>query len=131
MNHSTTIILPAVFILFALALLISHRIKASVFRIKLSMIFYIIAAIATTLTSALGGSGMRKVEALSGVNLPALSNHARFGAISFILSIALLILAIRVIRKKENNLAQYFLLIISILFIVFYSISIYSSGLIL
>ena len=129
MSHSTTFLFPLVFVIIAFLLMISDQIKASSLRLRLSMYFYILNSMATTLTSALGGSGIRKAEEIPGISVEALTSHAWFGALAFIFSLVLLFLAIRVIRKGKNNFVLYFLFIFTILYAIFYGISIYSSGL--
>ena len=127
MSHTSTLIIPLVFALPALLFLISSMIKASSFREKLSMILYILTFLSTTLTSALGGSSMRKTEVITGVNLKALSLHAWFGATSFVLSVLLLFFAIKILRKNKKLLYSY-ILMTTLIYLAFYSISIFSSG---
>jgi hypothetical protein len=129
MSHSNTFLLPLIFSIIALILLISDRIKESEIRLRFSMFLFILNGLATTLTSGLGGSAIKKAKLLPGIRLETLSAHAWFGALAFLISLILLFLAVKILRKGKNNLLFYFLIINSILFAIFYGFSIYSSSL--
>ena len=124
--HIATSIIPVYF--GAIALLI-NAIGKKLGNGKLmitSYWLYLATVFVTTLTCGVGGVSIRAVESAPGINQFIVKTHAWTAALVFLISIAMLVFSVKLIRKKGNiQKSELNLRISSVIFLIVFIITVY------
>ena len=118
--HFVTSFLALIFIFSGIFFLILSVYNNKPYIRKTAMVLFILNGIFITIASAFGGVSISRFKELPGVKESEVSYHAWTAMIAFLLSVFLLIYAIRDLRKSSSPKLNFVFFMLSFLVIAFF-----------